>query len=63
MQLNWFEQLQLVHSNPWKCAYFEPILKRNGPELDCPKSSPGPPRLDTKGPGPGPDAAVQVPES
>ena len=31
--------------------------------LDCPKSNPGPPGLDTKGPGPGPDAVDLDPES
>ena len=29
-----------------------------GTWIDCPKSGPGPSGPDTKGPGPGPDAAV-----
>ena len=31
--------------------------------VDCPKSDPGPPGTDTKGPGPGPDEADLDPES
>ena len=41
----------------WAIFCYEFWFILNACELDCLKSGPGPPGLDTKGPGLGPDAA------